>query len=230
MKNIKIKLATIGIITSTVACKQTEKQSTAKLETLFKNSYDLKDVPTAITAVQLILAEDSTHVLLDSLPSLYLAAQNFEACLTLTNQALQRKPDNEELTKYKMISLEQLGKDDELLALSKKMFQKTGKVEFIYKQASAELLTGDFTSAETTINTMMDKFKNKPDSVDMMIDQMRTQKVPVIAACWNMKGYMFIQTQKYREAAMAFQKAIQIYPDFIMARRNLDQLMQNFSR
>lgn len=200
--------------------------SIQKLEKLYKTSYNLKDIPTAITAVQLILTQDSTNNLRDSLPSMYLAVQNIDACLTTTEAALKRHPENEEYNKYKMLCLEQIGKADELFALAKNLYDKTGKAEYIYKIASVQLVTGEFDAATKTINDMMEKYKNTKDSVDIFIDQSQSQRVPIIAACWNMKGYLYIQTQKYQQAGEAYQKAIQTFPDFVMARRNLQQLIQ----
>ncbi len=200
--------------------------SVQKLEKLYKTSYDLKDIPTAITAVQLILTHDSTNALRDSLPSMYLAMQNIDACLATTEDALKRHPQNEEYTKYKMLCLEQMGNADELFTLAKSLYDKTGKAEYIYKIASVQLVSGKFDEASKTINEMMEKYKNTKDSVDIFIDQSQSQRVPIIAACWNMKGYLYIQTQKYQQAGEAYQKAIQTFPDFVMARRNLQQLIQ----
>lgn len=201
-----------------------------QLEKLYKKSYDLKDVPTAITAVQLILAQDSTHNLRDSLPAMYMAVQNVDACLATTEESLKRKPEDEELLKYKLLCLEQLGEADKMFDLANNLYKKTGKAEYIYKVASVQLVTGKFNEAAKTIDEMMEKYKTSTDSVEIFIDQAQSQKVPVSAACWNMRGYMNIQTQKYQEAAEAYQKAIQIFPDFVMARRNLQQLMQGMQQ
>ena len=125
-----------------------------------------------------------------------------------------------------MLCLEQVGKADELFTLANNLYNKTGKAEYVYKIASVQLVTGEFTAANKTISSMMEKYKNTKDSVDIFIDQGQSQRVPIIAACWNMKGYLYIQTQKYQQAGEAYQKAIQIFPDFVMARRNLQQLIQ----
>ncbi len=228
---MRVFLSTVAAAALTLtACNNSDNPasnaSIQKLEKLYKTSYDLKDVPTAITAVQLILTHDSTNNLRDSLPSMYLAVQNIDACLTTTEAALKRHPENEEYNKYKMLCLEQIGKADELFTLAKNLYDKTGKAEYIYKIASVQLVTGKFDEASKTISDMMEKYKNTKDSVDIFIDQSQSQRVPIIAACWNMKGYLYIQTQKYQQAGEAYQKAIQTFPDFVMARRNLQQLIQ----
>lgn len=228
---MRVFLSTVAAAALTLtACNNSDNSasnaSIQKLEKLYKTSYDLKDVPTAISAVQLILLQDSTNNLRDSLPSMYLAVQNIDACLATTEDALKRHPENEEYNKYKMLCLEQIGKADELFALAKNLYDKTGKAEYIYKIASVQLVTGEFDAATKTINDMMEKYKNTKDSVDIFIDQSQSQRVPIIAACWNMKGYLYIQTQKYQQAGEAYQKAIQTFPDFVMARRNLQQLIQ----
>lgn len=228
---MRLFLTTVAAATLTLtACNNSNNtasnDSIKNLEKLYKTSYNLKDIPTAITAVQLILINDSTNTLRDSLPSMYLAVQNIDACLTTTEDALKRYPESEEYAKYKMLCLEQVGKADELFTLANNLYKKTGKAEYVYKIASVQLVTGEFDAANKTISNMMEKYKNTKDSVDIFIDQGQSQRVPIIAACWNMKGYLYIQTQKYQQAGEAYQKAIQIFPDFVMARRNLQQLIQ----
>ena len=188
---MRVFLSTVAAAALTLtACNNSDNTasnaSIQKLEKLYKTSYDLKDIPTAITAVQLILTHDSTNNLRDSLPSMYLAVQNIDACLTTTEAALKRHPENEEYNKYKMLCLEQIGKADELFTLAKNLYDKTGKAEYIYKIASVQLVTGEFDAATKTINDMMEKYKNTKDSVDIFIDQSQSQRVPIIAACWNM--------------------------------------------
>ncbi len=224
MKSI---LTTISAVVLLAACNQKSATDIQSLETLYKKSYELKDIPTAITAVQFILLQDSTHALRDSLHVMYLAVQNIDACLTTTEDALKRKPDNEELLKYKMLCLEQLGKGEELLVLSNNLYNKTKKSEYLYKAVSVQLAMGDFEVATKSIDDMMEKYKGSTDSVDMIIGEGQNQRVPILAACWNMRGYVYIQTQRYQQAAEAYQRAIQIFPDFVMARRNLQQLVQS---
>jgi tetratricopeptide (TPR) repeat protein len=228
---MRVFLSTVAAAALTLtACNNADKTATnasaENLQKLYKTSYDLKDIPTAITAVQLLLLQDSSSTLRDSLPSMYLAVQNIDACLATTEDALKRHPENEEFSKYKMLCLEQVGKADELYDLAKTLYDKTGKAEYIYKIASVQLVTNKFDEASKTINSMMEKYKNTKDSVDIFIDQAQSQRVPIIAACWNMKGFLYIQTQKYQQAGEAYQKAIQTFPDFVMARRNLQQLIQ----
>jgi tetratricopeptide (TPR) repeat protein len=212
------------------SCNQNSSGNISQLETLYKKSYDLKDVPTAITAAQLILAQDSTHYLRDSLPAMYMAVQNVDACLATTEEALKRKPEDEELQKYKLLCLEQTGEADKMLILADQLYKKTNKAEYLYKVASVQLITQKFEDAEKSINEMQEKYKNTNDSITIFIDQMRSQKVPVLATTWYMRGYLFIQNNKYQQAIEAYQKAIQIFPDFVMARRDLQQLIQGLQQ
>jgi tetratricopeptide (TPR) repeat protein len=224
---MKSFLITLSAVLTITACNRNNPTNSDELKTLYKKSYDLKDIQTAITAVQLILVKDSANDLRDSLPSMYFAVQNIDACLVSTEASLKRKPADEELLKYKMLCLEQLGKADELLVLSSDLYKKTGKVEYLYKSVSVQLVQGNFDVATKSIDAMMEKYKTSADSVDMIVGEGQNQRVPILAACWNMRGYVYIQNQKYQQAAEAYQKAIQIFPDFVMARRNLQQLIQS---
>ena len=95
MRKLILTLSAASVL---AACNNTSNNAaTDKLTALYKKSYDLKDIPTAITAVQLLLQHDSTNALRDSLPSMYFAVQNINACLTTTNASLTRNADNEDL-------------------------------------------------------------------------------------------------------------------------------------
>src|SRR5574343_687174 len=135
------KLLALGAAAAVLVACNSSSNSTKNLEALYKKSYDLKDIPTAITAVQLLLQTDSTNALRDSLPGMYFAVQNIDACLTTTNESLKRNPDNEELNNLKLLCLEQKGEGDQALKLSEELYKKTGKLEYIYKKASMELMT-----------------------------------------------------------------------------------------
>jgi len=52
------------------------------------------------------------------------------------------------------------------------------------------------------------------------------QKVPLRAAVYNMKAYMQAQSRDLMGAKKYFEMALKEYPDFVMAKRNLQQLMQ----
>lgn len=223
---MKAILATLGAaVLLATACTKNNNSNT-QLEQVFKRSMELKDYPTAISSVHLLLSTDSTHALRDTLPALYFLTQNVDACLKTAEESLVRKPNDEELSKYKLLCLEQVGKPDEVMALAKQLHEKTGKAEYMYKIASVEIISGNFEKAGATIDAMEERYKSGKDSVDIFVDQSQSQRVPLLAACWNMRGYIYIQTQKYQQAAEAYQKAIQTFPDFVMARRNLQQLMQ----
>lgn len=213
----------ISAAVALAACNQ-PKSNVAELEKLYKKSIDLKDVPTAITAVQMILVQDSTNGLRDSLPELYFAVNNVDACLKTTEDALSRKPEDEDLLQYKLLCLEQLDRLDEQFALSKKLYEKTHKAQYIYKVASVQLLTGNLKDAAETLDTIMDRYKDSKDSIDVFYDQARSQRVPVTAAAWNMRGYMYIQMQQFQKAQEAYVKSVQTYPDFILPRRALQEL------
>ncbi|MBW7845231.1 MAG: tetratricopeptide repeat protein [Bacteroidia bacterium] len=229
MRNFLLTGATALLILS-CSQQQANQSQNQKWEALYHKSYQLKDIPTAITAVQILLQQDSTNALRDSLPSMYFAVQNIDACLTVTDECLIRNPDSEDLNNIKLLCLEQKGEGEKALALAENLYNKTGKLEYVYKKASMELMTNQLDIAAKTINAMMEKYKTNKDSVDIFLDQSQSQPVPIIAACWNMRGYIHIQKQQYQQAAEAYQKAIQIYPDFVMARRNLQQLIQGMQQ
>lgn len=229
MRTILTLAAAAGLL---AACNNPEgaNNNIRQLEGLYKKSYDLKDVPTAITAVQLILTQDSTHYLRDSLPSMYLVMQNVEACLATTEDALKRRPDDEELLKYKLLCLEEQGEEEKMMSLAAGLYEKTGRAEYLYKIASYHLVTKKFDEAAKTISEMETRFKDSRDSIPMPVGQGMTQKVPIQAATSYVKAYLSIQKGQYQQAVGLYQNAIRTYPDFVMAQRDLQQLLQGLQQ
>ena len=61
-------------------------------------------------------------------------------------------------------------------------------------------------------------------SFDEKIFNQQAQMHPINATLYNQYGYLYIQTKKLDSAKICFEKALQIQPDFIHAKKNLDMV------
>lgn len=212
------------------ACKngdQSKTESTEKnvYEKLYEKSIQLKDIQTAIYAVQMVLMTDSTNGLRDSLPELYGAVNNIEACMQTNEESLKRHPKDEKYKNIKVLCLQQIGDIDGQFLLLEDLYKTTKKPQYIAQMASLQLAAGQTKEGVETIDFIISEFRNnKTDSLDVFIDERNKQKVPVLAAAYNMKGYVYMQKKDINNAKEMYFKALEIYPQFEMPKRNLEAI------
>lgn len=203
----------------------TSNSSDSTYHKLFEKSMKLKDIHTAIYAAQMILLEDSANVLRDTLPELYGAVNNLEACMQTTEDALTRHPNEEKYLNIKVLYLQQIGDMDGQFRLLEQLYGQTQKPQYIAQIASLQLAGGQPKEAMKTIDFIIEEYKNnKTDSLDIFLDEVNKQKVPVVAAAYNMKGYVYMQRKDITNAKEMYFKALEIYPEFEMPKRNLEAI------
>jgi tetratricopeptide (TPR) repeat protein len=225
MKHTLIVFAAALLIACNGEKKQNTTASTETYKKLYEKSMKLKDLNTAITAIQMILLTDSSNSLRDSLPELYGAVNNIEACMQTNEETLKRYPNDEKFLNIKVLCLQQIGDMDGQFMLLEKLYAQTKKPQYIAQMASLQLAGGQANEAMKTVNFIIDEFKNnKTDSLDIFLDETNKQKVPVLAAAYNMKGYVYMQRKDITNAKEMYFKALEIYPEFEMPKRNLEAI------
>lgn len=218
------------LVVASISCnykadvKSDEDSKTIAYQQLYERSMKIKDLQTAITAIQLILIEDSSSTLRDSLPELYGAVNNLDACMATNEESLKRHPNDEKYKNIKVLCLQQIGDLDGQFALLKDLFETTDKPQYLAQIAAIQIATDNLKDANETIDLMMTKYAKSTDSLEVFVDERRKQMVPVIAAAWNMKGYIYMQQKNISKAKDAFFAALEIYPDFVMPKNNLEAI------
>ncbi len=193
---------------------------------LFEKSMAVKDYHTAILAIQYMLLKDSTlNLYEDTLPELYIATQNIEAADYYVTKVLVRKPNDERFLQIKALCAQQKGKVEEEFDIYNKLYASTNKLSYLYQITAFQFSTGQIEQAAQNLATLETKAATK-DSVDFALSETEKQKVPLLAAVYNMKAYMQAQKRDLPGAKKYFESALKIFPNFVMAKRNLQQLMQ----
>jgi tetratricopeptide (TPR) repeat protein len=235
MKKITAALSTI-LLYAFISCTPStnEVQNTSKADDTYKKLYEksiaMRDYNTAIMAIQQILLTDSTNGLRDSLPELFAAASNLEACMTTTQESMKRYPDNEKFQALMLLCYQQIGDFESQFALLNDLYVKTKKPQYLVQIATIQLQSGNIREAMKTIDGMMAEFKNSKEKIEVVKDETSKQMVPIMAALWNMKGYAYMQQKNIDKAKDAYFKALEIDPNFQMPQRNLNMIFDNKMR
>jgi tetratricopeptide (TPR) repeat protein len=194
---------------------------------LYEQAMKTKDYQSAITAIQYLIIGDSTHPYRDSLPELFGAVNNIEACMQATEGAMVRHPQDEKFKTIMLLCLQQIGDFESQFVLLNDLYEQTGKPEYIIQIATIQIQVGQLKQAAKTIDTMMAEFKNSKETIEVMRDENSKQRVPIMAALWNMKGYTYLQMKNIDKAKEAFFKALEIDDKFEMPKRNLNMIFDN---
>jgi tetratricopeptide (TPR) repeat protein len=228
MKNIFIAVFAASVL---FACnnKQAPQSSTTShtnYKRLYEKSMDFKDYPTAIMAIQMMLLEDSTLTAYqDSLPELYAATNNIEACSKTIDVTLSRHPKEEKFLQVKALVQQETGDYAGVFTTYTTLYETTKKLSYLYQIGTLHFSAGKLDEASKTVDLILTKAETSKDSLDIFVNEQQKQKVPILAAALNFRGYIYAQQRNLSEAKVYFEAAIKVFPDFVMAQRNLQQLM-----
>jgi tetratricopeptide (TPR) repeat protein len=77
---------------------------------------------------------------------------------------------------------------------------------------------------QSLMKIMEDTATAKQQKVTMQIGQGYSESAPVLAAAYNMLGVLAFQENKLPEAKQLYLNALKYYPDFVIAKQNLEAL------
>jgi len=196
---------------------------------LYHQAIKFGDVGTAIHAMQSLLVWDSTHTsYYDTLAVLYFHSQNYAQAVQSAQEALDKDPNNDKLLQIAAHGCQFLGRSDMAIIYYVKLEKvKPGPV-VSYELASSYFYMKDLKQVSDNIDKVMADKKSDTTKVNISFNQGRDQQdVPVKAACYNLLGTLYMNENKKDEAVKNYKKAIEIYPDFELAKQNEDYILKS---
>jgi tetratricopeptide (TPR) repeat protein len=121
-------------------------------------------------------------------------------------------------------SLEQLGALDRALPHFERLYLLTGDNFSLYKSAFIQYNLKKYQEAMNSVN-MLSKNTKPDDKIGFPISQTETQEIGMKAAAMNLKGMIYLDQGSKAEAKTAFEEAIQLEPNFNLAKENLKKAM-----
>lgn len=233
---MKKLLVIVFLLVSTVVFGQRKKNkniSTTELET-YKKMYNMalknKDMAVAINSLYLIVAvEGENSIYKDSLAFLYYDIGSFYQCEQVAGEIVRDNADSIEqgkkLTMLEIMALSQasLGKTKEAINSFERLLKQTNEMYHAYRLA--ELQYSYKRIGEALQNIIRAENLTTKMQVPIRIDMgnKQIQEVNLKAAVQNLKGFILLQEypQRKAEAIEAFKKALQIQPNFVLAKNNM---------
>lgn len=211
----------LTFVISTVAIAQSS--STIELEKKKINqALTYGDKAVAISSMYSIIAmEGPTSSYKDSLAYLYFNERNYIGCILVTNDILKNKPDNQTFVEMNAFSLETIGAVDKALEAYQKIFTKTNNNYHAYKIASLQVSLNKLEDAYSSIKKaglLPDKGTAK---VNFQVNKNFNQSVDLKPSIIYLQGIIEMELGKNKEAKASFERAVQLFPDFALAKSKL---------
>ena len=172
----------------------------------------------------IILLEGPKSVYKDSLAYLYFNDRNFISCFLVTNDILKNNPGNLDLLEMNAISLESMGATEKAAEAYQNLFTKTNNNYHAYKLAGLQFGLGKFEDAYASIK----KSDKLPDEgsvkITFQVNKNYNQNVDLKAAIAYLEGIIATNLSKNAEAKLSFERALKLFPEFVLAKTKLDAL------
>lgn len=160
----------------------------------------------------------------DSLAYVYFNKRNYVSCFLVTNDLLKTKPDNLELLEMNAVSLESMGALEKSKEAYAKLFAKTNDNYHAYKLASIEFRMNQNEAAYVTVKKASQLSGNENLKITFQVNENYNQNVDLKASIAYLQGLIAVSLNKNAEAKASFESAIQIFPDFVLAKSKLEIL------
>lgn len=221
MKNL-VYIFTFIITTSAIA------QSVNNLEIekqKLKQALAYNDKDVAASAMYSIIAiEGEQSSFKDSLAYLYFNNNKYVSCFLVTNDILKRTPDNMELLEMQAISLESMGAMEKAIENYKSLLGKSNDNYHAYKLAGLQLSANKLDEAFQTIKKADQLPDNGTVKVTFQVNKNYSQNVDLKAAIAYVEGIIALNLQKNPEAKISFERAVKLFPEFVLAKSKLTTL------
>ena len=221
MKNL---LYIFTFVITTTAIAQTANSITIEKQKLRQALAYGDNTIAAASMYAIINLEGPQSVYKDSLAYLYFNGRNYSSCFLVTNDILKSKPNNLEILEMKAISLETLGAYDKAIEDYENLLSKTSNNYHAYKLASLQFDLNKFEEAYVSIKKADQLPDDGSSKITFQVNKNYNQNVDLKAAIAYLEGIIAMNLEKNDAAKLSFERAIKIFPDFVLAKGKLSSL------
>ena len=224
MKKYYITLSALLAFVSFYA--QTTKDITLD-KTVMKQALRYGDNIIAVNSIyQIIAKEGATSVYKDSLAYLYFAGRNYSSCFMVCSDILSRDGTKLPILEMQAVSLEGLGAVDKAAQVYAKLVVKSNNNYHAYKLANLYFALKKYDEAYKAIQKAQQLKDKGTIKVTYAVNKNYNQQVSLLAAISNLKGLIEFEQGKNELAKASFKKAVDLQGDFVLAKENLQAILE----
>jgi tetratricopeptide (TPR) repeat protein len=192
---------------------------------IYQRAMNYNDVNTAINALyNLCVLEPQNDSILFGLAYIYFDNQSYLSATLTLNDVLILNPNNLQALEMKALSLEQIGAYDKSLEDYESLYLKTDNINFLYKMAVFQYELKRFKEAKTNLDILLSKKEADDLKLYFPDENDQQQEIVMRASLHNMKGLIAKAEGNHTEARKQFGIALEINPEFYLAKQNLTEL------
>ncbi len=192
---------------------------------IFHSALTYNDFAVATDAMyHLIALQPEQTALKDTLAALYFQRGAWPQVVIVTTEILDAHPDNQSALELRAVANQSIGRAKESLADYETMYKSSKNPYHMYEIAALQFTMKRFGECEISINQLLGDESIKEKTIAISVEDGRSQDVPLAAAAMNLHGVLELEQGKKESAKTNFQTALKIYPEFILAKNNMDAI------
>lgn len=193
---------------------------------VYQNALKNYDLQTATYALyQMIALKPEKTELNDSLAILYFAGERYGQAYLVGEQILRNTPNRTDILELVAVSKQNLGMIKEALADYEKLYGQEKSLYYLYQIATLQYQLKRYGECVSSLDQIISNPESAKQKVNIVV-QGGSQDVPMAAAALNVKGICAMELNQEEAAKDNFGKALQLYPEFALAKGNLDMINQ----
>lgn len=226
MKKITLSVLALFASVCLVQAQKLTKESLKQMDmdnhkSIVNQALSYGDLQTAISSMHHILAlEGPESTYKDSLTYAYFRIGKFDSSELLSKQLLQKKPNDVGLLEINAISLSRLNANKEAINSFEKLFLSTKNMSHGYQLATLQYSIKRLAEAQATITKTLQCEALEDAYIQFPAGDNQVQKVPLKAAAFNLFGIIAFESKNNTVASQAFDEALNILPEFVVAKEN----------
>ena len=225
----KTILFSIGILVMLTAC--TEVSQKVDVSVSDKNIYNralrFGDATTAVNSLyRLIESDEANSTYLDSLALIYFQVGMFPQSELVCEEIIAKDAGKDGILEMLAVSQTAQGKILPAIESYEKLVPVSKNVFHTYKLAELQYRIKRLAEAYANVQAAEQLPSNEQDKINFTIDQNQVQSVGLRAAIYNLKGVIeqALITDNPDAAIASFEKALELEPEFIVAKNNLQSM------
>lgn len=205
--------------------KLTKQTQMAHLKKVYSEGLKYADLGVAKQAIFELIALDevANATWRDSLAYIYLNGGGYAQAATIAIQQLKTNANNTGMISTAATALLALGDYRQALEYYEKSYKITKSLNDLYQIGNMQYVLARISECEQTITQVLAHPEIEKNVVQVNFDR-QIQNVPMKAAALNIQGAIRQQMNRHDEAKAMYEEALKIFPEFVLAKVNLQDL------
>ena len=230
----KILLLVLGCVTAVAVLAQDEPQPNAldslpfdvqKQAFIYSTAVRYSDPVIGRMALYNLLAYNpSNTAIMDSLALSYIDYQQYASAVLVGQDALRINPKDMLATEIVAIAFENLGLSDRAVTYYETLNLNTPDINTLYKIAFLQFQLKRFSEARTNCDILIGDDEVSKSTLFFQKSQTENQEIPMLAGLYRLKGLIEEESGNVDQAKAHYNKALEISPDFVVAKLQRDRL------